>query len=551
MTSAFRLNLAYPFKTRAQSSASRLGANTQSATPTSRQTRFVTSALASSGTRARTWKDAAGPPPLVGPRSCCFRSESDEEASPSSMTRFASRSASKNHASFVERLFAVVFFASAATAAKPARAAGSFPSASAATNVACSSSRNVRRCALPRFSSSSIRISAMRRPSASSADGAKWKPRADGSARNFQAALRSIAAACGDAVGASLSVASANARQPRSSTDARASSPHNVSACNATLRPWSPKRGANDATRDVNRRHPFSFVFFFFSRSASSPSRSSSSRGASVSRRSTASLAFSSLAHAFRTFARPCSESFSTALASVSSHCFAHAATEMSASNALCDVADAAVASLSLANALSASTAASAAKLDFSRFWFCIELCVTSASLKETHPVCETLDATNASSLEMPLYAFASSCAFIADAVRAALRATLFTASSKISAKFLETSSPSRRTPFLCRLTFIHQSRASSCPSACSTFAHTRAVVFGASVFRRTRRSATTARAKATFSDSSSLSYSRSEDSWSPPTRSAAPREEQSLLLLASTTNSAATLTSLTPFGND
>jgi hypothetical protein len=391
----------------------------------------------------------------------------------------------------------------------------------------------------------------MRRPSASSADGAKWKPRADGSARNFQAALRSIAAACGDAVGASLSVASANARQPRSSTDARASSPHNVSACNATLRPWSPKRGANDATRDVNRRHPFSFVFvFLFTKRFVSfalvfvPRRErlealdGESRlfelGARV--QDVRQTLLGELLHRPRLGIVPLlrtrrdgDERVERALRRRRRGGREFVARQR----------------------VEREHGGERGEIGFFTFLFCIELCVTSASLKETHPVCETLDATNASSLEMPLYAFASSCAFIADAVRAALRATLFTASSKTSAKFLETSSPSRRTPFLCRLTFIHQSRASSCPSACSTFAHTRAVVFGASVFRRTRRSATTARAKATFSDSSSLSYSRSEDSWSPPTRSAAPREEQSLLLLASTTNSAATLTSLTPFGND
>ena len=131
---------------------------------------------------------------------------------------------------------------------------------------------------------------------------------------------------------------------------------------------------------------------------------------------------------------------------------------------------------------------------------------VTSASLSATHPACETLAAANASSLEMPLYAFASSCAFIADAVRAAWRATLVTASSKTSSK---TSSPSLS--FF--LTRVHHSRASSCPSACSTFAHTRPVVVGASSLRRTRRSATTVRAKATEDSSAEDSKVSSSES--------------------------------------
>ena len=63
-TSAFRLCFAYPFKTRAQSSASKAdGASFAIAAPTSRHAFFVTSAPANSGTRASTWKDAAGPPP--------------------------------------------------------------------------------------------------------------------------------------------------------------------------------------------------------------------------------------------------------------------------------------------------------------------------------------------------------------------------------------------------------------------------------------------------------------------------------------------------------
>ena len=318
-------------------------------------------------------------------------------------------------------------------------------------------------------------------------------------------------------VPASRSARSASARHPSASTDSRASSPHSVSACNATLSPWSPALGASAAMRDVNADHP---------RTASPGTN-----------RSTAIRAFSSFAHAFRTFARPCSESVSTTLASRSPARFARAATPIKTSNAACDVAAAAARVLSPASALSARTAASAANCFFPSddASSSSRARSTKASLKEAHPAFGMLAAANAPRRDTPLSALASSCAFMPFAVSPALRTTLAAAVSN-----------ARRSPPRARArgdSRTHQFCASSWPSAWSTFAHTRPVAPGASSRRRARSAPSAARA-------SPISHSASIVSVvSVVSASGDPATRISRRVLARATNSAATFSSFTPLG--